>query len=290
MGLSCSLADPSMYILQATWNDSSEGYHMNPLQFLRCSRAAWFTMPIAGLAIAWLAIAPTAARAESSTLADHSDCADVNQSGDVNSSDLIYLVNFVFKGGAAPDCPGLGAVEAVEASLRGATDGYVNAAGQPLLGGLVDQIVADLNTGAVSDAAMTLKQLGDSAIALYEVEILQEFEAAEVIRSSAILMPGLVTPTVTVSPDLMLVWFQTFRECIREFLACVEPGGVTTECVRAMADCIQAWLGTTETIDSFHVTLAGANYSICLVGSYGSDNRSWCATRMAWEFAAQLLN
>ena len=54
-------------------------------------------MPIAWLAVAWLAIAPTAAWAESNTLADHSDCADVNQSGEVNSSDLIYLVNFVFK-------------------------------------------------------------------------------------------------------------------------------------------------------------------------------------------------
>jgi|WetSurSiteA1Bulk_404760.scaffolds.fasta_scaffold45336_2 hypothetical protein len=45
---------------------------------------------------------PVAAGASS---AASTNCGDVNASGTITSSDVIGLVNYVFKGGAAPSCP-----------------------------------------------------------------------------------------------------------------------------------------------------------------------------------------
>jgi len=40
------------------------------------------------------------------TSAADASCGDVNASGSITSADIIGLVNFVFKGGSAPSCPG----------------------------------------------------------------------------------------------------------------------------------------------------------------------------------------
>jgi hypothetical protein len=65
------------------------------------------------------------------------DCGDVNASGAITSSDLIYMVNYVFKGGAMPNCPSCvlagGVVGSAGTILNSGTDNWSvawNAAGQ----------------------------------------------------------------------------------------------------------------------------------------------------------------